>query len=267
MPQGQARYLVADLLIEVGKQLANSDVILTGYRERFQSQPNSENLTTFIAEAKRQGRRATELERALTLYMENADGSWRPDLTTQIIVMTGRFDEAFKREEKAKCYGWSSGNVGLIYYGCLYLLTRGNDKCVLIQEGIRQYSGQRKGFFAYSHDLAGDEGDASEEIFTGLRQAGFVEESVAQYWNWCQKMVEKRVKYILSNQHRNAYKRAAQVLCALAESMIVTDRQSAAKDMLHNYCCVKFTRFRAFRQEMRKMAARSPLIRSWEKDL
>ena len=88
-----------------------------------------------------------------------------------------------------------------------------------------------------------------------------------RYLAWCLSVADKRVREILTNSYRNAYSRAALVLAGLAECLIEPDDPDTAKELLRNYCRVEFSRFSAFRREMREVVGRSPLMVGWDKEL
>ncbi|KPA10858.1 hypothetical protein MHK_008933, partial [Candidatus Magnetomorum sp. HK-1] len=56
---------------------------------------------------------------------------------------------------------------------------------------------------------------------------------------------------IVSNKQRNDYGRAAQILGALSECLILTDQKDKALHLVDTYYKEKYRRFTAFRKEVK----------------
>lgn len=142
-----------------------------------------------------------------------------------------------------------------------------NADCALIAQGLRHYSAQHHCFFVDFTDHSDDSGQCCEETITGLEQVHLSKDLKKRYLAWCLSVADKRVREILTNTYRNAYGRAALVLAGLAECLIEPDDPDTAKGLLRNYCRVEFSRFSAFRREMREAVGRSPSMVGWDKAL
>ncbi len=71
-----------------------------------------------------------------------------------------------------------------------------------------------------------------------------------------------RIDHIVSNKHRRAYERAAQVLGSLAEAYIAMDKKSKAVKILHKYYNEKYNRFSAFRREVKAIVKNSDILKN-----
>lgn len=71
---------------------------------------------------------------------------------------------------------------------------------------------------------------------------------------------KKRIDHIVSNKHRNAYARVAQVLCSLAETYKVMDQDNKARRLIDHYN-KKYNRFSAFKREVNTAMRSSVLLK------
>ncbi len=83
-----------------------------------------------------------------------------------------------------------------------------------------------------------------------------------EYFSWTEKIGKNRIDHIVSNKHRNAYERAAQVLGSLAETYAAMGQKSKAVKILHKYYNEKYNRFSAFRREVKAVVMGSGLLRN-----
>ncbi len=266
LPAGRHRHKASEYLARAAEQLEDTETLLDGCREGFHSLPGRDTLIPLLIEAQRQQKRTEELNGALDFCTENISECGN-DLITRILIMSGKFAEAFSREKNAEPVGWTINNTGLVYFSTLYLLCKGSPDCILIDEGLHFYADECCLHFTGFSGQTCDSAATYREIITGLEGIILTDEECSRYWSWCRNMADKRIRDILANKYRSAYDRAALVLAALAESLILTDRPNEAKALLQSYCCVEFNRFSAFRRETRQVVGRSSLMRGWEKEL
>jgi hypothetical protein len=66
----------------------------------------------------------------------------------------------------------------------------------------------------------------------------------------------------VSNKHRRAYERTAQVLGSLAEVYLAMGQKGKAVKILHTYYSEKYNRFSAFRKEAKEVVKDSDLLRN-----
>lgn len=96
----------------------------------------------------------------------------------------------------------------------------------------------------------------------GLKQNKDSKAETDEYLAWAEKIGKSRIEHIVSNKHRRAYKRAAQVLGSLAEAYLTMEQKSKAAKILHKYYNEKYNRFSAFRREVKTVVTDSELLRN-----
>jgi hypothetical protein len=83
-----------------------------------------------------------------------------------------------------------------------------------------------------------------------------------EYIAWAERIGKSRINHIVSNKHRNAYARAAQVLGSLAETYKVMARDDKVNRLLHHFYNEKYNRFSAFRREVKTVVRASDLLKN-----
>jgi hypothetical protein len=99
-------------------------------------------------------------------------------------------------------------------------------------------------------------------IYRSLGQKKLKTAKRDEYIAWAEKIGKRRINHIVSNKHRNAYARAAQVLGSLAETYRVMARDDKAKRLLHHFYNEKYNRFSAFRREVKTVVSASDLLKN-----
>lgn len=268
LPAGKARAAAADFLLTAGSNLHDNAAILEGKRERFVADPGSFNLLALSTEAGRQQVRERELARALTVLAHQKKGD--QDVTVlraKALLMAGRLDDAFAMASPAKAVGWSYGSpAGIVFASILHLASGTNKNCALIEELLGYYA--RDNSFLSKRITNGEAAnDFAREIATGLSLAHPAETDLARYRKWTETIGHKRIQHIVGNKQRNAYDRAARVLCALAEALAARDEKGKAQALLQEYCKTRYNRHTAFRNEVKQAVKESPLLRGMEAGL
>jgi hypothetical protein len=256
------REQAAGYLVDAGVQLADPALILKGKRERFRSAPTDANLLALAGEAGRQDLRDAELD-AL------ADACLKPDSApapvegvtrAKLLLMAGKAADAFDGVHKDKSVGWSFGEAGLVFGGVLYLVCGKADRATTILGIVKDYAEPKIGFsWSNPHD---DAPAMYDEIMKGLARCETTAAEAGAFWKWAEKIGRKRIDHIVSNKHRNAYGRAASTLGALAECLILTDRKDEARSLVETFYHDKFSRFSAFRREVKAVFQRSDFLRT-----
>ncbi len=100
------------------------------------------------------------------------------------------------------------------------------------------------------------------EIIKGLKQNKDTKGRTDEYLKWAEKIGKSRIEHIVSNKHRRAYERAAQVLGSLAEAYAAMGQKSKAVKILHKYYNEEYNRFSAFRREVKAVVTNSELLRN-----
>ncbi|BBO83432.1 hypothetical protein DSCO28_39980 [Desulfosarcina ovata subsp. sediminis] len=100
------------------------------------------------------------------------------------------------------------------------------------------------------------------EIIKGLSNCKIGAADKKAFLNWARQIGGERIDHIVSNKHRKAYKRAAQVLGALCEVLILIGQESDAHVLVNEYYFDKYRRFSAFRKEVQAVFQTSNVVRS-----
>ncbi|MCL2286271.1 MAG: hypothetical protein FWC32_07885 [Firmicutes bacterium] len=160
-----------------------------------------------------------------------------------IQILNQNYDAAFnaiKRDKKS--LGWSDSLKGDLFPFFLGLLSRFDSDAVIVKSLITSRFGE-----------IGD--TAYKLLYQNLGEITVEQDN--EWYKWCVKEIEKRVDGIVSNQHRGAYNRAAELLVALCE---VSDLRKAERPsfLLDTYM-KKYPRHSAFKGEVRTVLGKSRL--------
>ncbi|PIP44150.1 MAG: hypothetical protein COX17_03065 [Deltaproteobacteria bacterium CG23_combo_of_CG06-09_8_20_14_all_60_8] len=266
---GEAKEQVANHLITAGQNLGDTPLVLEGKQEQFKANICDANLMALVNEAGRQGKRAGELASIAVLLREQ--GKKHGDehvLLAKALLMTGELGQAFLLARNGKEVGWSHGNAaGLLFGAILYLVSGKRADCLLINDLLKWYANQTA---VPSHRFSvADESEPSccEEIRQGLNSCEVPAKDLAEYCQWARTIGGKRINQIVSSKHRFAYDRAAGVLGALAEALEASGQPDKARELLREYFHDRFSRFAAFRREVRTAISRSKPLEKHRKVL
>jgi len=187
----------------------------------------------------------------------------KKELYARALLMSGNLNSAFALAKNEKSVGWSSGNnAGVVFGAVLSILADHSEKAWIIKTLLKDYANKRT---IYSERFSIDDGKSTsfyDEIIKGLTQNKEIKLQAAEYFSWAEKIGTKRIEHIVSNKHRRAYKRAAQVLASLAEAYLAMGQKSKAAKILHSYYNEKYNRFSAFRKEVKAVVKASDLLRN-----
>lgn len=262
LPAGQERSNAANFLIEAGEHCQDATAILEGKRQRFASMPASLALLALVGEAERQEVREQELDWAVSvLNRQRQQAMFDENLFALTLLMAGRIEDAFVLAQKAKPVGWSSGSPAAVMCAAvLFLIGRGRETG-LIDSLFKSYT-EGCGIFFHDSVREGESiPDMDQEVRKGLALISLEAEQLARYFSWAQSISEKRVNHIVSNKHRNAYDRAAHILCALAEAHWIHSGRQEAESLLREYYQNRYNRYPAFRKELKEILGKSSLLR------
>ncbi len=260
---GQDRRQAAGYLIRAGKKLDEDETILTGYRERFRSEPSNATLLELVTEANRQQVREKELAEICAFLSARKSEYGAVELLVKSLLMNGEIDRAFALCKQEKAIGWSGGSAAALLYGSIvYLLSSGNTACTLSRDLLKNYAGGNKVFFdSYDDQPIDTKTSGFLEVKRGLDQIITASPDMNRYRQWAIDIGEQRINHIVSNKHRKAYERAAMVLVSLAEAMTAEGNENKADSLLHEYCRVRYNRHVAFRREVRQAVDKSQILR------
>lgn len=245
LPHSSFREQATESLIKVATVLGDKELLLLGKRERFLSVPKQTNLLELLQEAEIQNLRSRELD-VILAFKEGIKKSM--DVYTgfylEILLMAGQLDDAFNEGKTEKGVGWSSGKAGILFASILSVLTGNNHKTVTIQSLLKEHAR-----------------NSSSEIIKGLMLVSLTESKKRQYLMWTDNICRERVEQIVSNQHRNAYDRAARAMGAVAECYVHLNKKDNAIRLLNEFVRIKFPRHSAFRAEVKRVVNGSALLK------
>ena len=266
LPHGHFRAQTAEHLIRAGEMTNRGDLILRGKRELFYSLPDDTHLLLLTKESERHEMRASELEKAVEFL--SANDKEEKTLLVKALLMAGRVGTAFEKAKRSQALGWSYGdNAGAVLFGgILSALTldrieeAGTIRCIM-----NRYVDKSTNTFLQLRDaekLTGEDLSMSDEILTGLKGAVISGEEQMKYLSWAIKIGKRRIDQIVSNKHRKAYARAAEVLGALAECFLLRGEREKGRKIVEEFRDQRYNRYPAFRREVNAVISASSLL-SW----
>jgi hypothetical protein len=265
------RARIAGQLAEAGRKTGRPDWVLDGYRELFFSGPSDARLLRLSEEASRQGARDRELEGALRFI--TADHSDLRSLRVKLLLILGRMDEAFEIASGAPSIGWSYSEnaAGVLFASVLALLCRDQiDGAPTVQRSLRRQADTQWGAYPLEEEseeghedpsAPGPQTTVSVEILRALRSVQVSPQREELLMQWAVRLGGDRVEQIVANLHRGAYARAAETLGALAECLLLRGEPDKGLDIVAEYRNRRFSRHRAFRQELDGVIGSSELLR------
>ncbi|MCP4351800.1 MAG: hypothetical protein GY795_40580 [Desulfobacterales bacterium] len=257
LPKSSFREQASKYLEQAGKELGENKYILMGKRERFISSSDEENLLDLLEEASIQDMRSGELEAILASGKEiRRSRDIEKDLYIKILLMAGRLKQAFKEGKNEESVGWSFGKAGVLFGSILVVLTENSEKAVTIRSVLKRYADN-------SYYSFGDKADRTyAEMIKGLAEVRASKSETRQFLEWADEIGCARIEYIVSNQHRKAYKRAAEVLGALTECYVLLENREKAMSLFNSFYSDKFRRHIAFRREVKNVVGDSGLLKT-----
>jgi len=260
---GRQREFLAQAIVIAGDALGKPKHVLKGKREKFISEKTEANFLDMLCEAGKQGRRTEEIEAALQSMQHPSAGDHTGTvLLTKIRLLAGKLDKAFLEVKNAGPVGWSGGDTGLVFASIISLAVDHDDEAGIIRKLLEHYADHR---FGYWNDQAYDgmkkyAVSFSEEIIASLQKMNCTNAMRKKYLTWAEKIGKHRIEFIVSNKHRRAYERAAQVLGALAEVYACKGSNKKAVELLDRYYHVEFNRYPAFRREVKSVVSSATLL-------
>lgn len=259
---GRSREQVAGFMIEAAHELDENGSVLLGKREKFYSRFNDRNLLDLMEEATKQNERDNELDKVISFLRDlKADGEEK-ELFVRSILMAGKLDEAVSLAANEKSVGWSYSSIaGVVFGSVLSVLTDYSDKAGTVKIILKNYADKTS---IYSEEIIVRDRTAPSfysEILKGLGKNKDIKSQAEDALSWAEKIGKKRIDHIVSNQHRNAYERAARILGALAETYLLMGKQDKAKKIINRFYVEKYNRHSAFRREVQDVINNSNILK------
>jgi predicted RNA binding protein with dsRBD fold (UPF0201 family) len=263
LKEGKPRERIAEFMIDAANELNDAKHVLLGKREGFFSYMSDQNLLDLVAESTKQGKRDNELDTVIKFFKARKSINEEKELYARALLMAGKLNEAVAMAKNEKSVGWSFGsNAGVVFGSVLSVLAGHSEKAGTIKTLL---SGYTNNISVYSERFSIDDGKGTsfyDEIINGLKQKKDARSQATESLSWAEKIGKMRIDHIVSNKHRRAYERAAQVLGSLAEAYIAMDKKSKAVKILHKYYNEKYNRFSAFRREVKAVVKNSILLKN-----
>jgi hypothetical protein len=232
-------------MIDAAGELNDAEHLLIGKRERFFSVMSDQNLLDLVDEATKQNGRDEEMGRVIENFKDRKSMDKGKELYIKALLMAGKLKDAVAMAKNEKSVGWSYGSsAGVVFGSVLSVLAGHSEKAGTIKNLLKGYANATS---VYSGRFSMDDGMGTS----------FYDEIL-----WAEKIGKKRIDHIVSNKHRRAYERAAQVLVSLAEVYMAMGKEMKASKILHYFYNEKYNRFNAFRSEVKAIVKGSDLLRN-----
>ncbi len=244
---------LATLLIETAMKCGNNSAMILGRKALFYSEPGEYHLRIWICDLE-EAERQEQIQAAID-WLEKEKQPLKKCLQVKMMMMLGQISLVMGKVKNEKTIiGWSCVDepVGIVFSSILFALVDGNQKAKIIQQNMSRYIDENDSF---SLALDSDDRDEtipkiSKYIVEALKKFDLKEKEREIYWSWAKDIGWKRVEDIVSNKHRRAYKRASEVLGALAETFVLMGMSEKATAMIDEFRNVKFNRHVAFKREL-----------------
>ena len=280
-PTAKAR--LGDLLSLLAGQAGEPPLALEAARTAWQLAPSWPRLRRLclVADGLEIRKKVIEEERTRVRPLDPGEGSagggrdpMRQDLVSALHLLAGDWTAAIEMFQAAPEVGWSTpGHCAGVVFPSLLLGGAGlveppPDTAIaeLWGEVGRSWGWARVGDVVYGEDDSFGIGTDSELMASGLSQHSVNPAMRERLLEVARQKVLDRVRTIVGNKHRNAYSRAAQVVVALGESLILMDRRGDGTGLV-DHVRSSFSRYPAFRRELDRAVSRSSVFRSWKRAL
>ncbi|MBF0451143.1 MAG: hypothetical protein HQK75_10600 [Candidatus Magnetomorum sp.] len=250
-PNTSFREQAAEHLIQCAKKLDCKDVILTAKREKFISSPDKENLLNLAHEAFEQHVRNEEMSNLMNRYQKSRKNFSNDSLYIKFLLMAGNLKAAFELIKTEKTIEWHSDKAGIVFVSILYVICEKPDSVKIIHQLFKYYANTVRASSSFHIDEDKEATSMYKEIRIGLGQYALKSADKTVFWEWAYEIGCGQIDSIVSNKERNAYGRAAQMLGALSECLILTDQKDKAQHLVNTYYKEKYRRFSAFRREVK----------------
>ncbi len=250
LPHSDYRAIIADSLILAGKNQEDLPRVLKGKQEKFFSHPDDNTLLDWINEAELQENRTDALKQASNFLYKKRELS---TLYIKVSLMAGEIDKAFVRVSKVKAYGWTNeqNSAGIVFAAILIALLPRKQQATELHKAILEY---------YSRSYS-TENSLVTQIIQGIRRRQWPASQRKLWQEWAENIGKQRIEHIVSNKYRKAYGRAAEILGALGEYFILTDKADYGISIIVEYRDVQFKRYNAFRKQVDSVVKNSTVLR------
>lgn len=237
---------IAKALAKAGIGINNLEIQLKGWQEAFYSDPSLSRLLSLLAIAEQKNIYHEEIETAIN---KTKTAKISDNLQTQLFLLAGKYQEAFKFCKNKKALGWTYGHnpkILVIPFFLKYLAkseTQNSGVSLLWDWALIN----TRGYWFGSEDLIKGYQQAMDKIFETIHLTPKEEK---KYLEWCIKETGERIDAIVKNQYRKSYYKAAMLLIATAETLIIQGKKSVGRDFFLKYK-QRYPHHRRFQQEVK----------------
>ncbi len=274
-PEDPLRYHAAAYLTQTAEKTGSLPQLLAGKQELFQCETDDFHLEHLMKEAQRQHVLDQQLDWVHS-YLKTHVNEHTIPLMIKVMFILGSGVQVYADPKSLgisssslnKPLGWSwifSGDAvtGLLFAGALIMLA-GDHICEtpIIHSVHKTYDPTVSSGRSFVIP-----GDADPEYLRQMAVSGLISSPLPKdtrdYLHaWAMEIGKKRIEGIVSNKYRNSYRKAAEILGALAEVAAVTQSPKHAQTLIFTYRDQMFQRFSAFRREVNGMMELSSLLSS-----
>lgn len=259
LPLNELRGVIAEELLNAGKEINNDDIILQGNREFFYSVPDEKSLISLIQEAKKQEVKNIELDKVISFLEKKEDTKC---LKIKALLMRGELQKSFEIAKNIDTLGWSYSNEagGVLFAAILTTLVKKDiENSEIIKLILKRYTLTS---YKYSFSTDYDEVDKAllQEIIIGLKDIKLSQQEIQKYIGWAENIGRKRIEAIVSNKHRKSYVKAAEILGGLSECFIILGHNQKGINLIIEYRDDKYNRYPAFKSELYEVLSTSKII-------
>jgi hypothetical protein len=242
---GPLRAEIAEALVKAGKHMNSLEIQLKGWQEAFYSYPSLSRLLFLLTIAEKKNIYQEEIETAIKI---TKTAKISDNLQTQLYLLAGDYKAAFNFCKDKKALGWTYGTNPKILVIPFFLkyLAKGET----LNSGVNRlwewallntYSQNR--FEAINEHYQQAMDNIIETIYLTPKEE-------KKYLEWCIKETGERIDAIVKNQYRKSYYKAAMLLIATAEVLIIQGEKSMGYDLLKKYR-QQYPHHRRFQQEVK----------------
>jgi hypothetical protein len=236
LPHGEYRADIADSLTLAAESSNNSQLLCEGKKQKFFSLPDDNSLMAWLSEAEVQEKKTGALKDALDFLSKK--NPLPKVLYAKTNLIAGKVDKAFelvKSDEKS--YGWSSEHnpAGIVFASVLITLLPQNQEP---SQGIRNFLQDYvigRSFYRLDSEKTTSKISMTDQILQGIRHHKWSKSQQTSWLEWAKNNCKQRVEFIVGNKHREAYHRAAQVLCILGEYYILSGNETEGISLIKHY--------------------------------
>ena len=261
---------LADYLAQLAEDTGDGELELEAWRRAFRTCPSPPRFFALWNSCKRLGRDISEeMETEIQEVDLRGDyGVTDARLAAMLELTAGTYRSAVRRAAEAEPLGWSNRNhPGPVVFPFLLLAATGrteapDESC--IQQLVQNIAWSPVGYWRPPHPFpdmreVGGRTSFKDVLVDTLSRRPPDEKERQQYRETARSIARNRMRAIVSNTHRKAYRRAAMVTVAVAEAVCLLEGEGPGIALVEQ-AREEFPRHSAFRRELNDLIASSPVL-------